>query len=114
MGSGISDWDTDGVPDPTSSQTDLENEIGRATANVVFLDSSNNSFLTVTNRLSISGTFGPNDSNGPWERVGSFRRKRNVIDRQRSANRLQDPRGYNKNYYSYYYKKSKVTILNVC
>lgn len=47
VGSGISDWDTDGVPDPTSSQTDLENEIGRATANVVFLDSSNNSFLTV-------------------------------------------------------------------
>ena len=70
VGSGDADWDVNGTPDPGESQTVMDSEIARVAASIVYLDAANAETASVTGRLAITGTFGPNDGNGDWREWG--------------------------------------------
>ena len=67
VGSGQEAWDTEGVPDPSPSTTQLVNELARAAASVIFLDESNEETATVTNKLEVAGVFASGvGESAPW------------------------------------------------
>jgi len=70
VGQGESSWDTSGVPTETVTQTRMVSELGRVAPTITFIDSSNADTLTVTNRISVAGSFGPTQANGSWREWG--------------------------------------------
>ena len=73
VGSGQESWDTEGVPDPSPSQTQLVNELARAVVEITFLDESNEPTVTVTNKLEVAGAFASGVAeSAPWREWGIF------------------------------------------
>ena len=70
VGEGLASWDTTSVPTPTPGQTQMVSELGRVDAVVVFIDANSVETLSVTNRLQISGSFGPTSALGAWREWG--------------------------------------------
>lgn len=75
-GSGHQDWDTQGLPEPDRTLTQLVNELGRIPVSlgngIKFLTDTNQDSPSnaPTNRLEISATFGSADGNGQWREWG--------------------------------------------
>lgn len=78
VGTGLSAWDTGGVPSPNANDTNLVNEIARKLVTAQMVDSSGNvisspTYSTATNRLLITSTFNTGEANGAlreWGLVG--------------------------------------------
>jgi hypothetical protein len=78
VGSGLTAWDTGGVPSPNAGDTNLINEIARKLVTAQMVDSSGNviaspTYSTATNRLLITATFNVGEANGTlreWGLVG--------------------------------------------
>ena len=71
VGSGLPGWDSS-RPDASAAATQLETEIARTQATVIFLDENNQEAAQITRRLEISGTFLPAQGNGVWREWGLF------------------------------------------
>lgn len=74
IGSGESSWSSS-LPEATTSETQLTNEIGRKainTSDITFISESGEVSDTPTNKLKITVTFGYDECTGTWREFGLF------------------------------------------
>lgn len=73
VGSGLASWDTTTPrPQPAFGQTSLQNELARALATAVYLDSSGQAVAGPTRYVQLSVSFGVGVANGTIREMGLF------------------------------------------
>lgn len=81
VGSGDVAWDAEtSIPQPTTAQALLLNELGRVVATLEYLDEDGIVTLDETNRIRFSGSFGIGVANGTIREVGIFAFGSGTID----------------------------------
>jgi len=73
VGEGLSAWDSaTPIPQPTTAQATLQNELARAIATVSYLDDSNRVVAGPTRRLECVASFGVGLANGTLREMGLY------------------------------------------